>query len=233
MAATTNQTVQVYDVATAGLTKLIETDCNCKIVHSITGIKFANNDQHTLYISTEDGKILLYDLRTQQLANTYEESTENTKNVSKIYSCFDINQNDRVLCSGTERVNQDAFLVFFDVRQTVQMGSYWESHPDDISQVKFHPKNPDRLAAGSVDGLINVFDISKSCEDDALEYCLNTESSVQKLNWHQNTNNNDILSCITYTNDFHLYDVAESELIVQHNRQFITEHLKVLGTMNL
>jgi hypothetical protein len=34
------------------------------------------------------------------------------------------------------------------------------------------------LASGSIDGLINIFDVSKTCEDDALQQSLNTESSV-------------------------------------------------------
>jgi WD40 repeat protein len=45
-------------------------------------------------------------------------------------------------------------------------------------QVCFHPTKQDTLASGSTDGLINIFDVSKSCEEDALQQSLNTESSV-------------------------------------------------------
>ena len=63
------------------------------------------------------------------------------------------------------------------------MGGYFESHQDDVTAIRFHAKNPDLMCSGSVDGLINVFDLKEANEDDALQQTLNTESSVHKLNW--------------------------------------------------
>lgn len=146
---------------------------------------------------------------------------------SRIFTCFDINQNDRVLCAGTELLDQDVYALFFDVRKASLMGGYWESHSGDICSVRFHKENPDRIASGSTDGLINVYDISQTEESDALEYCLNTESSVSNLQWHRNADDKDVLSCITHTSDLHLYDVNESELIVSYNRKSVTDSLKV------
>lgn len=107
------------------------------------------------------------------------------------------------------------------------MGGYWESHDDDITQVKFHPSLPDSLATGSTDGLINIFDISNTNEDDALQTSLNTESSVHVINWHKNVFGNDNISCLTHTNDFQLYDVAESEIITSYDRNYIAGAIKV------
>lgn len=145
----------------------------------------------------------------------------------RVFTCFDINQNDRILCAGTEMVDQDVYALFFDVRKASIMGGYWESHSGDICSVRFHKENPDCVATGSTDGLINIYDISQSDENDALEYCLNTESSVANLQWHLNANDKDVLSCITQSNDLHLYDVKESELIVSYNRKSVTNSLKV------
>lgn len=61
------------------------------------------------------------------------------------------------------------------------MGAYSDSHDDDVTQVKFHPENKDILASGSTDGLVNIFNVSESSEDDALQMTLNTESSVVSL----------------------------------------------------
>lgn len=44
--------------------------------------------------------------------------------------------------------------------------------------MKFHPSQPDSLATGSTDGLVCVFDISQTSEDDAILWTFNTESSV-------------------------------------------------------
>ena len=45
-------------------------------------------------------------------------------------------------------------------------------------QVRFHPSQPDTLATGSTDGLVCVFDISQTSEDDAISWTFNAESSV-------------------------------------------------------
>lgn len=153
--------------------------------------------------------------------------TDKIDDKKRVFTCFDINQNDRVLCAGTEMLDQDVYAIFFDVRKVSIMGGYWESHSGDICSVRFHKENPDCIASGSTDGLINVYDLSQPDENDALEYCLNTESSVANLQWHRNANDEDVLSCITHTNDLHLYDVKESELIVSYNRKSVTNSLKV------
>ncbi len=105
---------------------------------------------------------------------------------------FDINCTGQFLCAGTEKVKDDSYLLFWDIRSTKHLGGYWESHQDDVShvnlrsalngliihsqncnrllQVQFHPTEPDTLASCSTDCLINIFDISQSDEDDALQF---------------------------------------------------------------
>lgn len=133
-----------------------------------------------------------------------------------------------MLCAGTELVGKDAFLLFFDVRKQSTLGGYWESHSEDICHVRFHPTQPDRLASGSTDGLINVYDIAKTDEDEALEYCMNTESSVCKMNWHKDAVDKDLLSCITHMNDVHIYDVEDSEKLFDRNREQLSKELHVI-----
>lgn len=50
-------------------------------------------------------------------------------------SCFDISPNSRLLAAGSNLLEGDAFLVFFDLRKRSLLGAYWESHTDDITQV--------------------------------------------------------------------------------------------------
>lgn len=42
----------------------------------------------------------------------------------------------------------------------------------------FNPCDDDRLVTGSTDGLINLYDVSQTDEDEALLQSFNTESSV-------------------------------------------------------
>lgn len=53
----------------------------------------------------------------------------------KSVSCFDISPCDRLLAAGTDLTEGDAFILFWDVRNTNLLGAYWESHTDDITEV--------------------------------------------------------------------------------------------------
>lgn len=167
----------------------------------------------------------------------------------KPINCFDININDRIVCAGTEQVDKESHLLFFDVRQRSLLGAYWDrsvyyafigncdslsieifSHEDDITDMKFHSKNPDLIVSGSTDGLICVFDISQTDEDDALLCTLNTESSVGSIDWHETALGKDLVSCITHTNDLQFYnmeDFDEAEMLVTFDRETVTSHIKV------
>lgn len=102
------------------------------------------------------------------------------------------------------------------------MGGFFESHQEEITDVKFHSQNPDILASGSTDGLINVFDCKQESEDDALQYSLNTCDSVQKIKWHQQN----LISCITNTNDLLIYNTESQDLIKKWQRFEISESMK-------
>lgn len=190
----------------------------------ICGVKFANEDSNIVYVATVDGSIVSYDLRIIEGAT---QSFQCDSVHQKPLTCFDLNANDTVLCAGTEELSCEAHLLYFDIRKNVSLGAYTDSHKDDVTQVKFHPTKHSILASGSTDGLINVFNIVESSEDDALEYCLNTESSVQTINWHPTAKpEENRLACITHTNDFHLFYVEESESIYQCTRDSITAFIK-------
>ncbi|XP_055624240.1 WD repeat-containing protein 89 [Toxorhynchites rutilus septentrionalis] len=217
------KTVQLYQIGTDGSLVLDQADF-ATYKSSIRGVKFFHSDPNSLMICTEKGEVIFYDLRSNKTIYTFEDSSEG---IQKTLTAFDINQNDRVLCASTDvQKNGDSFLLFFDIRERKYLGSYWECHSEDITNVRFHPTNPDLLASGSVDGLINVFDISHPNEDDAMKYCFNVEDSIERLNWHKNSNNKDSVSCITTTNNFHLYDVEDQELEVEFDRIKITEFIK-------
>lgn len=82
------------------------------------------------------------------------------------------------------------------------------------------------IGSGSTDGLINIFDISEKTEDDALKYCFNSSSSIANINWHPKSAGKDLISCITDTNDFQIYDVEKQDLISEFSRVTIAEKMK-------
>ncbi|KAM6202104.1 WD repeat-containing protein 89 [Rhynchocyon petersi] len=149
------------------------------------GVRFANLCD-SVYSACTDGTIKCWDARLAsekpvQLFRGYP---------SNIFISFDINSNDHVICAGTEKVDDDALLVFWDARMNSQdlstrdsLGTYSETHSDDVTQVCFHPSNPNMVVSGSTDGLVNVFDISFDNEDDALVTTCNSTSSVSYIGW--------------------------------------------------
>lgn len=254
-ASTSTKDVHCFSLTEGGLVRrpLDTTASGHHQSSDICGVRFANGDANLLYVGTYDGTIYTYDLRTMAAVSQYRDADPTAAGgsnhqdaaaaVRKPLLCIDVNANDRVLCAGTERVGCDAYLLFFDTRSQRPMGGYWESHSDDVSQVRFHPTRPDRLASGSTDGLINVYDIGQATEDDALELCMNTESSVAQLQWHTaapasiddsdggrgaaaSQADRDLLSCITHVNDLHLYDADEQEQVYAQDRAAMAGHVR-------
>jgi hypothetical protein len=39
----------------------------------------------------------------------------------------------------------DSFVLFWDVRNTNLLGGYWDTFGDDVTELKFHPDNPNSL----------------------------------------------------------------------------------------
>ncbi|XP_065367826.1 WD repeat-containing protein 89-like [Calliphora vicina] len=202
---------------------------------TICGVRFVDETPNLLLVGTTNGLVRLFDLRTQGEVGRFQNSAETeaeAASMPKNIICFDRNSNSRVLCVGTEQHHNNAFLLFYDMRERKQMGGYFDSHQDDVTTMRFHPQNPDLLCSGSTDGLINIFDLQKTDEDDALLTTLNTESSVHKVNWHKNVYDKDIISCITHTNDFKLYECEEGDLIAEFERAKITETIKRKAAAN-
>lgn len=65
--------------------------------------------------------------------------------------------------------------------------TYTESHSDDITALSFHPSPalPHVLLSGSVDGVLNTYDVRIADEDDAVQSTLQVGASVQSAGWMQ------------------------------------------------
>lgn len=242
-AVTSSGIVSLFDLSnTKGFVQLQRNDSNLLTSSDKNspscGIRFAKENPAMLFVARANGSIGMHDIRA---SSTPVQRFHNALTPGIVLTCFDVNSNDTILCGGSERLNNDAYIVLFDVRKSSTLATFTDCHRNDLTQVKFHPNHSHKLASGSTDGLINVFNVNETDEYDALEYCLNSESSVQTINWHPNQNvmqaNNDDddddsndtsdwLSCITDTNDFQLFNVNESELVFQSNRAAITAFIK-------
>ncbi|KAL0279052.1 UNVERIFIED_CONTAM: hypothetical protein PYX00_000692 [Menopon gallinae] len=183
----------------------------------ISNVRISQKSENLVYTASLDGRIKLWDLRKENCVKELKD-----ENGIKPLTCFDVSCDDRLICAGTELVDGDAFILFWDIRSRKLLGGYWESHTDDLTQIVFHPDKPEFVATGSTDGLINLFDITKTSEEDALSHSLNTESSVAKVRWHGNTR----LSCLTHTEAVQLWSVDGAGPEVQFTREKVAEALQ-------
>nr|XP_020665463.1 WD repeat-containing protein 89 [Pogona vitticeps] len=177
-----NKSIRVYNRET--LTLLQEYSSHQGLLY---GVRFAHTSEAVLFSACSDGTVKCWDTRSAsvepvQLFCGYP---------SNIFISFDVSCNDLILCAGTEKVAEDVFIVFWDARGCTNkpssskkpLGAYSESHSDDIVQIRFHPIQPNLLVSGSTDGLVNVFDINRDNEDDALLSTCNSGSSISFIGW--------------------------------------------------
>lgn len=82
--------------------------------------------------------------------------------------------------------------------------------------------------SGSIDGLINLYDLTQSSEDDALIDSLNTESSIESLEWYYTQFGKDAIFCSTHVNDVQLWKLEEAEPFAHFHRDFLSRTIKVI-----
>lgn len=83
--------------------------------------------------------------------------------------------------------------------------NYIESHNDDVTEVQFHPTLPRCLLSGSTDGLVNIYDISISDEDDALVQVQNHGSSISHAGFLSNSD----FFALSHDETFSIYHLNE------------------------
>eukprot|EP00064_Thunnus_orientalis_P022982 superscaffoldBa00008265_g23206 len=172
----------------------------------LCGVTFARTSPDLLYSGSADGTVRAWDVRQPGTAAAQMFKSD----PSHSFCSFDLSCSDTLLCAGTEQVNdEDSFLVFWDARKPGGglLGVYSESHSDDITQVRFHPRDKDRLASGSTDGLVNVFDLSQGAEEEALLATCNSDSSAGSVCWCGADFTR--LLCLSHDEGLHLWDLGQ------------------------
>ncbi|XP_046553147.1 WD repeat-containing protein 89-like [Haliotis rubra] len=173
----------------------------------VSGVTFGKTEPSLLFSSSHDETLRCWDLRVGMDKEVQTFTAPAT--VSPKLTCLDIDCTDKLLCAGTEEDGGSAYILFWDRRKAELMGCYDESHQGDITQVKFHPSDKDRLSTSCVDGLVCVFDVSQTSEDDALLYTFNAECSVNSIGWYGSRRTK--VCCLTSIDTFHVWDTVEGD----------------------
>ncbi|XP_060118741.1 WD repeat-containing protein 89 isoform X2 [Heteronotia binoei] len=177
----------------------------------LSGVRFGHEHADMLFSACSDGTVKCWDTRSAgsepaQLFCGYP---------LNVFISFDVNCNDLIVCAGTEKVEEDVFMAFWDARGGTSsipsskspLGVYSESHNDDITNICFHPSQPNLVISGSTDGLVNIFDINQESEDDALTSTCNSGSSVSFVGWSGKDFRQ--VYCLTHDEGFSWWDLAQ------------------------
>ncbi|CAF0873849.1 unnamed protein product [Rotaria sp. Silwood1] len=212
-------TIQLFDASTLKpLSSLSSTTNNFDHNNSSSSIKihsiqYAYISPYTLFASTNKNLVLVWDTRTPQLETIQFNGCADTHEFLSV-TC---NNEDQLVAAGTElKGDENVAIAFWDIRAPINkqlLGYYTESHSDDIIQVKFSRMNSNKLISGSTDGLVCLYDVSKSNEDDALEQVYNANGPVAKCGFAQyNT-----IYATTASNAFFIWSTTDDnqQLLVQ------------------
>ncbi|XP_030762393.1 WD repeat-containing protein 89 [Sitophilus oryzae] len=222
-AALSDHSTDVFCTNESGLEKITRLSEHTK---RLVDCKFVDHSNNLLYTASNDGTIKLWDLREfSKSVTTFNDTTLNEPSTVRCFNSFDVAPCNRIIAAGTEFAQTDAFILFWDVRNTKLLGAYWESHSDDITQVKFKPSDTNTLMSGSTDGLINIYNLSESREEDAFTDCFNTDGFVDNLQWFEEDGKTRI-SCITSTIELQLWDVDSAEKYKHIDREDLGNIIK-------
>ena len=179
--ALSNGDIQIYDPQYLQLTRTLP-----KVHHEgsmITDLTDAGlQHPHLLVSSGTDGRVCLMDLR-QPPQNSTSMVCVMPRTVSHGEQALSssLGYDGTLVAVGTNK----AGIHFFDVRQPQQqpVGSYVNSHTDDVTRVRFHQNNNALVVTGSEDGLVCVFDTTQPSEEAALTSVMNVQASLRQVDF--------------------------------------------------
>ncbi|KAK6340316.1 hypothetical protein TWF730_002079 [Orbilia blumenaviensis] len=178
-------------------------------VTSLTSLD--ENDPNILFTAGRDGVAKLWDLR-QGLGSAAKVFRKNGDPILSMAVCKDRG----LLAVGTELTGTSAEVVVWDLEGREKM-SYVESHNDDVTQLAFHPTTASLLLSGSTDGLINIYDMTITEEDDALHQVINHGSSIH----HAGFLNDTTIYGLSHDENLSVYKLADPNEEVEEPRPVV------------
>lgn len=153
-------------------------DASLKFVQKVTaahnGMSCLASISDTFVTAGRDGIVRFWDRRAQR--SNIQMSEPKRTGFSAI-ACH-----EHIVAAGTESTKEglgDVSVLLYDTRNpAAPIRSYGESHTDTITQLAFHPEQPNILLSGSTDGLVSIFDANQAEEEDAIQQVFNPRSAV-------------------------------------------------------
>ncbi|KAF2087583.1 WD40 repeat-like protein [Saccharata proteae CBS 121410] len=174
-ALSSDNSIRLFDPTTL---RLLPDGILNNVHDSVTCLEPWDAEGNVLATAGRDGSVRCWDLRSK--SKVMEFKTPKPLPLSALTTSSLHN----TLITGTELPDNppgDAPIHIFDPRNPVTPRlSLLESHTDTITELVLHPQKPSTLLSASTDGLVNIFDLNQSDEDDALRQVINHGSAVHR-----------------------------------------------------
>ncbi|KAK7510320.1 WD40-repeat-containing domain protein [Phyllosticta citriasiana] len=148
---------------------------------SVTCLENWDDEGNVLATSGRDGVVRFWDRRTRKAVMQFENPKPHPLSALTTQAAASL------LIAGAELQKDppgDAPIHAWDTRSPAAPRlSLLESHTDTITELALHPEQPSTLLSASTDGLVSIFDLRQSDEDDALRAVLNHRSAVHHAGW--------------------------------------------------
>eukprot|EP01133_Synstelium_polycarpum_P003452 gene3452-3926_t len=131
----------------------------------ITAVKFSPANQAAIYSASMDGSVRAFDLQRYRNFRTFV-SPSRTQ-----FSCLAVDASGELVCAGS----QDTFEVYVWSVRTGRLTDVLSGHTAPVHSIAFDPSGAARLATGSWDKTVRVWDIY---EDAAVKETIQHKSDV-------------------------------------------------------
>jgi len=193
--STSKDVIKIYNVETNNLMAQFNGHTN-----TISELVWSPYHPGLLFSCSLDNTVRGWDLRSGSCQIEFVGNEEN--------KFFCLSLNGPILAAGG--VNK---IFLWDIAKRDTM-IYDSSHSEEVTQLKFHPNQINKLFSGSDDGLLCMFDISKNNEKDALEQVYPIEDSISKIGIFGPSN--EFLYCQTIFSNFSIWSIEREECILEY-----------------
>ncbi|KAK7484912.1 hypothetical protein BaRGS_00023832 [Batillaria attramentaria] len=140
---------------------------------AVNKVVFHSSEQHQLLSASQDGSMMLHDLRRKQVSLTFKSNSDSVRDVQFCPPSHGYFSFAAAYDSGT--------VQMWDMRRPDKSERQFTAHNEPVFSLDWHPEDKNWLATAGRDKMIKVWEINK--QPAQLAYSVQTIASVGRIKW--------------------------------------------------